>query len=669
MRGMSPPSLLAELKRRRVFRVAAAYAVIAWLVIQIADTTFPHLDLPGWMITAVIVLALLGFPVALVLAWAFDITPEGVVRTEAAPEAGEAGAVIQGTPRLSRASRLAVVGAAIVLGLAGGAFAMVRVGSDLETNRVVVDVFTNRTGDPQLDVVGMMAADWLVEALQGAGTLQVVPLTATVDAITAFEAETRTSRADRASTLAAEFKARIIVSGSFYLESDSLRFVAEVTDARRRKLLHTTPVLTASRNMPSQGLTGLREQVLRFLAMWGGEADLGNELITASLAVQPSLEAYREWAVGNELFTRGEFREAQPYFARAVELDSTFTRAIGRAILSHTNVGEFEAAEPYVRLLLSLRDRMTPYERVAAHWVHAVHSGDDQRQYQAARQLATMVPAPLWLYVSGSAAIRVNRPAEAVADFARVDPTGGYAARWRPFWGRYSTAHHMLGEHRHELKVTRQGRSHHPDFAPFIEQELVALSALGRTGEVLRRLDELLTADDPVGAVHVVAAELDVHGHREDARAAAERALSWADPRPAGSAASPRAQRSHAAVLALLGRDVEARAVLKQVVAEWPADLSARGELGVIAARLGDRDAAGEAFAWLDGLDPGQVRGRQRYLQAGIAAELGEHTRAVTLLREAFAQGQGFAVDLHRNPHFRRLRGDAAFRELLRPKG
>lgn len=83
-----PPSLLEELKRRKVFRAAAVYAVVAWLVIQIAVTTFPYLGLPRWMITGVIAVVLLGFPLALVLAWSLDLTPSGM-RRERGPSRAE----------------------------------------------------------------------------------------------------------------------------------------------------------------------------------------------------------------------------------------------------------------------------------------------------------------------------------------------------------------------------------------------------------------------------------------------------------------------------------------------------------------------------------------------------------------------------------------------------
>ncbi len=76
------PSFFAELKRRNVYRVAVAYAVVAWLLIQIATQVFPFFDIPNWAVRLVVVLLILGFPVALILAWAFEITPEGIKRSD-----------------------------------------------------------------------------------------------------------------------------------------------------------------------------------------------------------------------------------------------------------------------------------------------------------------------------------------------------------------------------------------------------------------------------------------------------------------------------------------------------------------------------------------------------------------------------------------------------------
>jgi len=78
--------VFAELQRRKVIRVALAYGVVAWLVIQVAETVFEPLRLPDWALTLVVVLAILGFPIAMALAWAFEITPAGVRKESAAAE-------------------------------------------------------------------------------------------------------------------------------------------------------------------------------------------------------------------------------------------------------------------------------------------------------------------------------------------------------------------------------------------------------------------------------------------------------------------------------------------------------------------------------------------------------------------------------------------------------
>ena len=69
---------ITELKRRNVFRVGIAYLVLGWVLVQAADVIFPILQFPDWTITFVAVLTILGFPLALFFAWAFELTPEGV---------------------------------------------------------------------------------------------------------------------------------------------------------------------------------------------------------------------------------------------------------------------------------------------------------------------------------------------------------------------------------------------------------------------------------------------------------------------------------------------------------------------------------------------------------------------------------------------------------------
>jgi TolB-like protein len=104
--------LFDELKRRKVFRVAVVYAATAFAVLQGADIILPNLGVPGWAMGFLVVVVLLGFPIALVLAWALEVTPDGVRRTADAP--GEAG---EGTPSLLGTRTLVVAGLLVALGV------------------------------------------------------------------------------------------------------------------------------------------------------------------------------------------------------------------------------------------------------------------------------------------------------------------------------------------------------------------------------------------------------------------------------------------------------------------------------------------------------------------------------------------------------------------------
>ena len=99
-------SFFAELKRRKVHRVAIAYAVAAWLLIQIATQVFPFFEIPNWAVRLVVIMLVLGFPIALILSWIFDLTPQGIRRTDEAdrdlaPPAGMRSATTRNIPEKS----------------------------------------------------------------------------------------------------------------------------------------------------------------------------------------------------------------------------------------------------------------------------------------------------------------------------------------------------------------------------------------------------------------------------------------------------------------------------------------------------------------------------------------------------------------------------------------
>ena len=116
---MDPAAFFTELKRRKVYRVAVAYAIVAWLLIQAASILFPTFEAPTWVMKVFVTAVILGFPVALILAWAFDLTPEGIRRAE------------EVTPRESKAPKAgrkwtAIIVAAAVLAAALLAFQFTR---------------------------------------------------------------------------------------------------------------------------------------------------------------------------------------------------------------------------------------------------------------------------------------------------------------------------------------------------------------------------------------------------------------------------------------------------------------------------------------------------------------------------------------------------------------
>src|SRR5213075_1141291 len=83
---MNLQNFFAELKRRNVYKIAVAYAVVGWLLIQVATQVFPFFDIPNWAVRVIVI----GFPIALAMAWAFELTPQGIKRAEDADRAPEA---------------------------------------------------------------------------------------------------------------------------------------------------------------------------------------------------------------------------------------------------------------------------------------------------------------------------------------------------------------------------------------------------------------------------------------------------------------------------------------------------------------------------------------------------------------------------------------------------
>src|SRR5919201_553416 len=106
---MARPNFFAELRRRNVYKVAVAYAIVAWLLIQAASILFPTFDAPPWVMKVFVTAIILGFPVALIFAWAFEITPEGIKRAEDVDPAQSV------TPKTRRKLDFLIIGVLLVI--------------------------------------------------------------------------------------------------------------------------------------------------------------------------------------------------------------------------------------------------------------------------------------------------------------------------------------------------------------------------------------------------------------------------------------------------------------------------------------------------------------------------------------------------------------------------
>ena len=143
---MNLSNFFQELKRRNVYKVAAAYAVVGWLLVQIATQVFPFFEIPNWAVRLIVLAIVIGFPIALVVAWAFELTPEGLKRTEEVD-----------LPARTRTKRYAwvyvvIVGALLSIGLflVGRYTAPGRVTTSGRPEKsIAVLPFENLSGDPQ----------------------------------------------------------------------------------------------------------------------------------------------------------------------------------------------------------------------------------------------------------------------------------------------------------------------------------------------------------------------------------------------------------------------------------------------------------------------------------------------------------------------------------------
>jgi TolB-like protein/tetratricopeptide (TPR) repeat protein len=174
---MATKNFFAEMKRRNVYKVAVAYAIVGWLLVQIATQVFPFLEIPTWVVRLIIVLVAIGFPVALIIAWAFEITPEGIKRTEVADAQGE---------HSHRGAWLYIAAVAVALSLSLffiGRYTARNSGgvstADLPAKSIAVLPFDNLSRDPDNAFFAEGVQDEILTRLAKVADLKVIARTST----------------------------------------------------------------------------------------------------------------------------------------------------------------------------------------------------------------------------------------------------------------------------------------------------------------------------------------------------------------------------------------------------------------------------------------------------------------------------------------------------------
>lgn len=378
----SPLGLVREIRRRRLFRVGAVYAAAAFAVMEAADLMLPRLGLPDWTVTLVVVLAVLGFPLALVLSWVFDITPGGIRRTpapETAPPASGKPPAVKREP-LRRLGTAVLVLLLVLVGFWAGRVGTLDIpdhgSSPVDANKVAVLPFSFR-GTEAFEYLEVGLVDLLSTKLDGAGPLRSIAPRAVQGII----------RQEHAADGAVAEVARRLGAGLYVL--------GEVVEVRGRlhlsATLHRHPgdsVLTrAAVEGEAEHLFSLVDELAAAL-LSGRDLGPGARVTRTAAATTHSLEALKEYLQGEELFRAGHFGSALEAFREAIARDSSFALAHYRMSIAAEWAGELDMAIRAAEEAWRRSARLSDHDRRLLEAMLAWRRGD---AHEAERLYRTIV--------------------------------------------------------------------------------------------------------------------------------------------------------------------------------------------------------------------------------------------------------------------------------------
>jgi len=221
--------LISELRRRSVFKVAAAYGVVTWLIIQAASITLPAFGAPVWAMRGVITVAMIGFPISVLLAWIYDITPQGIRRSneEELQTLGSEEAAVEiavqkgGEHRLALYIGAGLLAAAVSVGSISH-FGLFTLGSESTLKSIAVLPFENLSGDPENDFFSAGIHEDVMTQLYKLGGMRVISRTSVMQ----YRGSGKSIR-----TVAEELGVGAILEASVRRDGDRIRIDARLIDA------------------------------------------------------------------------------------------------------------------------------------------------------------------------------------------------------------------------------------------------------------------------------------------------------------------------------------------------------------------------------------------------------------------------------------------------------
>lgn len=322
---MASNNFFSELRRRNVYKVAVAYAVVGWLLVQVATQVFPFLEIPNWVVRLVIVAVAIGFPIALVIAWAFELTPEGLKRTEDVDVSDER------VPKKYAWIVVVIVGAVLSLGLfffgrysaqAPPPSEAARV-STIPLKSIAVLPFENLSDDKNAAYFADGIQDEILTKLASVADLKVISRTST---------SKYKSKPEDLKTVSQQLGVANVLEGSVQKAAEKVRVNVQLIDARADSHLWAK---TYDRDLAD--VFTIQSEVAQEIADSLKAKLSPAEANTLASAPTKDTEAYDlflkgefEHRVANSSFRPESFDQATRWYKAAIERDPNFALAIAQ---------------------------------------------------------------------------------------------------------------------------------------------------------------------------------------------------------------------------------------------------------------------------------------------------------------------------------------------------